>query len=68
MGSMSLIFIPASVRHLLGTLGLSERMTSTFGLTATPNNSIGRHNPPLAAHLPHFLPPVHLLTQSVILQ
>ena len=49
MGGMGLIFTPVLVRHLLGSLGLSGPMTSTFW---TPNSPIGRYNLPLATHLP----------------
>ena len=52
MGGIGLIFTSVLVKHILGSLGLSRPMTSTFGLIDTSNSPIERYNPPTADHPP----------------
>ena len=60
---MGLIFTLMLVRYLLGLLGLSGLMTSTFWIHRYSNHPIERYNLPPAAHPP--LPPVHPLVCAI---
>ena len=56
MGGMGQILTPVLVIRLLGPLGLSIPMTSSFWTHSYTKSPIGRYNPPPASHPPHPSP------------